>query len=63
MGCEGMDGGGFGNWFLHRYFLNLNHKPKILMYALHCYKERRLVWEEFSSVRGLMEGPWQLQCM
>ncbi|KAG5628622.1 hypothetical protein H5410_000339 [Solanum commersonii] len=30
------------------------------VYAPNCYKEMRLVWEEFSSVRGLMEGPWAM---
>ncbi|WMV46111.1 hypothetical protein MTR67_039496 [Solanum verrucosum] len=30
------------------------------VYAPNCYKERRLVWEELSSVRGLMEGPWAM---
>ncbi|XP_060211901.1 uncharacterized protein LOC132639474 [Lycium barbarum] len=28
------------------------------MYAPNSYKERRLVWEELGSVRGLMEWPW-----
>ncbi|KAF3625895.1 putative mannosyl-oligosaccharide 1,2-alpha-mannosidase MNS3-like [Capsicum annuum] len=30
------------------------------VYAPNCYKERRIVWDELSSVRGLMEGPWAI---
>ncbi|KAG5621167.1 hypothetical protein H5410_006385 [Solanum commersonii] len=30
------------------------------VYAPNCYKERRIVWEEVSAVRGLMEGPWAI---
>ncbi|WMV55555.1 hypothetical protein MTR67_048940 [Solanum verrucosum] len=30
------------------------------VYAPNCYIERRLVWEEIGSVRGLIEGPWAL---
>jgi len=28
------------------------------VYAPNCYVERRLVWEEIGSIRGLIEGPW-----
>lgn len=30
------------------------------VYAPNFYKERRIVWEELSSVRRLMEGPWAI---
>lgn len=30
------------------------------VYAPNCYKEKRTVWDELSSVRGLMEGPWAI---
>jgi len=30
------------------------------VYAPNCYVERRLVWEEIGSIRGLIEGPWEV---
>ncbi|KAG5622396.1 hypothetical protein H5410_007614 [Solanum commersonii] len=31
---------------------------ELKVYAPNCYKERRMVWDELGSVRGLIEGPW-----
>uniref|UniRef100_A0A0V0ITW5 Putative ovule protein n=1 Tax=Solanum chacoense TaxID=4108 RepID=A0A0V0ITW5_SOLCH len=30
------------------------------VYVPNCYKERRLVWEELGSVKGLLEGSWAI---